>query len=29
MKWVPQGNQATRFQNVKLVFDNIIIAKLR
>lgn len=29
MRWVPQGNQAGKFQAVKLVYDNIVIAKLR
>lgn len=29
MKWVPQGNQAGKFQAIKLVYDNIVIAKLR
>lgn len=29
MKWVPQGNQSGKFQAVKLVYDNIVIAKLR
>lgn len=29
MKWIPQGNQAGKFQAVKLVYDNIVIAKLR
>lgn len=29
MKWVPQGNQNGKLQPVKLVYDNIVIAKLR
>lgn len=29
MKWVPQGNQGGKLQPVKLVYDNIVIAKLR
>lgn len=29
MKWIPQGNQQTKFATVKLVHDNIVIAKLR
>ena len=30
LKWIPQGNQATKLpKGVKLVHDNIVIAKLR
>ena len=29
LKWIPQGNQQTRLKEVRLVHDNILIAKLR
>lgn len=29
LKWIPQGNQLVKLQKAKLVFENILIAKLR